>query len=291
VEQPRSLVDIARLPLAEIEPLSDGGLRIGALVRNSRLAAHPLIRDRYPLLSSAILNGASAQLRNMATTGGNLMQRTRCYYFYDTATRCNKRSPGSGCDAMEGFHRIHAILGTSTRCIAAHPSDMCVALAALDARVNLTGPAGERSLPFQDFHRLPGETPDQDTNLRPGELITSIDLPASSAGLRSVYRKVRDRASYAFALVSVAGALKVEGGTIRDVRLALGGVAPKPWRASIAEKMLLGSPAKRDSFTQAAAAELAAAVPRSGNAFKVELSKRTIVAVLAELAVSGEKQQ
>jgi xanthine dehydrogenase YagS FAD-binding subunit len=291
VEQPRSLVDITRLPLAEIDPLSDGGVRIGALVRNSRLAAHPLIRDKYPLLSSAILNGASAQLRNMATTGGNLMQRTRCYYFYDTATHCNKRSPGSGCDAMQGFHRIHAILGISAHCIATHPSDMCVALAALDATVNMTGPAGERSLPFQDFHRLPGETPDLDTNLRPGELITSVDLPASSAGLRSVYRKVRDRASYAFALVSVAGALKVEGGTIRDVRLALGGVASKPWRAFIAEKILLGAAAKQESFAQAAAAELAVAVPRSGNEFKVELSKRTIVAVLTELAASGEKQQ
>jgi xanthine dehydrogenase YagS FAD-binding subunit len=259
-------------------------------VRNSRLAAHPLIREKYPLLSAAILNGASAQLRNMATTGGNLMQRTRCYYFYDTATHCNKRSPGSGCDALQGFHRIHAILGTSAHCIATHPSDMCVALAALDATVNMAGQAGERSLPLQDFHRLPGETPDLDTNLRPGELITSVDLPASSAGLQSVYRKVRDRASYAFALVSVAGALKVEGGTIRDVRLALGGVAPKPWRASIAEQMLLGAAAKRDSFAQAASAELAAAVPRSGNAFKVELAKRTIVAVLSELAASGEKR-
>jgi xanthine dehydrogenase YagS FAD-binding subunit len=230
-------------------------------------------------------------LRNMATTGGNLMQRTRCYYFYDTTSHCNKRSPGSGCDAMQGFNRIHAILGTSTHCIATHPSDMCVALAALDATVNMTGPAGERSLPFQDFHRLPGETPDLETNLRPGELITSVDLPSSSAGLWSVYRKVRDRASYAFALVSVASALKVDGGTIRDVRLALGGLAPKPWRASIAEKMLLGAAAKRDSFVQAAAAELAMAVPRSGNAFKVELAKRTIVAVLTQLAASGEKQQ
>ena len=291
VEQPRSLVDITRLPLAEIEQLSDGGVRIGALVRNSRLAAHPLIRETYPLLSSAILNGASAQLRNMATTGGNLMQRTRCHYFYDTATQCNKRSPGSGCDAMLGFHRVHAILGTSAHCIATHPSDMCVALTALDATVNMTGPGGERSMPFQDFHRLPGETPHLETNLRPGELITSVDLPASSAGLRSVYRKVRDRASYAFALGSVAGALKVEGGTIKDVRLALGGVAPKPWRASIAEKMLLGAAAKRDSFVQAAAAELGAASPHSGNAFKVELSKRTIVAVLAELAANWEKRQ
>jgi xanthine dehydrogenase YagS FAD-binding subunit len=192
---------------------------------------------------------------------------------------------------MQGFHRIHAILGTSAHCIATHPSDMCVALAALDATVNVTGPAGERSLPFQDFHRLPGDTPDVETNLRADELITSIDLPVSSAGLPSVYRKVRDRASYAFALVSVAGALKIEGGTIRDIRLALGGVAPKPWRASIAEKMLLGAAANRDSFAQAAAAELAAAVPRSGNAFKVELAKRTIVAVLTELAASGEKQQ
>src|ERR1700733_8530698 len=225
IEKPESLVDITRLPLAEVQQLPDGSVRIGAMVRNSHLAANRLIREKYPLLSQAILMGASAQLRNMATTGGNLMQRTRCYYFYDSASACNKRVPGSGCDALEGFNRIHAILGTSPHCIATHPSDMCVALAALDATVNITGPSGERKLAFDEVHRLPGDTPHIDTNLQAGELITSIDLPASSAGLPSVYRKVRDRASYAFALVSVAAALKVDNGIIQEVRIALGGVA------------------------------------------------------------------
>src|ERR1700722_9203913 len=284
IEQPQSLVDITRLPLSEIRELPDGGLQVGAMVRNSHLAAHPLIRERYPLLSQAILMGASAQLRNMATTGGNLMQRTRCYYFYDSAAACNKRVPGSGCDAMEGFNRIHAILGASPQCIATHPSDMCVALAALDASVNIIGPSGERRVAFGDFHRLPGDTPERDTNLEPGELITSIDLPASSSGLPSTYRKVRDRASYAFALVSVAAALEVEAGIIREIRLALGGVSHKPWRASVAEDLLRGKAPTHDNFAAAAAAELAPAISRRDNAFKVELAKRTIALVLSELA-------
>ncbi len=286
VERPQALIDITRLPLSQVEELSGGGLRIGAMVRNSHLAAHPSVRDKYPLLSQAILMGASAQLRNMATTGGNLMQRTRCYYFYDAAAHCNKRVKGSGCDAIQGFNRIHAILGTSPHCIATHPSDMCVALAALDATVNVSSASGERSIPFKDFHRLPGDTPELDTNLQPGELITSVDLPASSAGLRSHYRKVRDRASYAFAIVSVAAAIKIEGGVIRDIRLALGGVAHKPWRASVAEQLLHGSEPSSDNFIKAAAAELAPAVPRSGNAFKIELAKRTITKVLSELTSS-----
>src|SRR5689334_16786343 len=287
IERPRAIVDITRLPLAEIEDRPDGGVRIGAMVRNSQLAADRTVRDRFPLLSQAILNGASAQLRNMATTGGNVMQRTRCYYFYDGAARCNKREPGSGCDALDGFNRIHAILGGSPHCIATHPSDMCVALAALDATINLVGPSGTRTVPFADFHRLPGDTPDVDTNLQPGELITSIDLPGSSAHLPSTYRKVRDRASYAFALVSVAAALRVEDGTVRDIRLALGGVAPKPWRAAAAEAALVGQAATPDAFARAADAELAAAVPRSHNGFKIPLAKRVIVATLSELAAGG----
>src|ERR1700686_1812814 len=287
VESTHALVDITRAPLSEVQELPDGGLRIGALVRNSHLAAHPLVRERYSLLSEAILNGASARLRNMATTGGNIMQRTRCYYFYDTASHCNKRAAGSGCDALEGFNRIHAILGTSPQCIASHPSDMCVALAALDANINITGPSGGRRVAFTNFHRLPGDTPERDTNLEPGELITSIDLPASSSGLHSTYRKLRDRASYAFALVSVAAALKVDAGIIREIRLALGGVSHKPWRASVAEDLLRGKAPTPDNFAAAAAAELAPAIPRKDNAFKVELAKRTIALVLSELA-SGE---
>ncbi len=284
IEQTHALVDITRAPLSEVLELPDGGLRIGAMVRNSHLAAHPLVRERYSLLSQAILHGASAQLRNMATTGGNIMQRTRCYYFYDTASRCNKRSAGSGCDAIDGFNRMHAVLGTSSNCIATHPSDMCVALAALDAKVNVTGPSGERSLPFSEVHRLPGDTPEKDTNLHPGELITSIDLPASTSGLVSGYRKVRDRASYAFALVSVAAALKVEDGLISKVQIALGGLAHKPWRATTAEGLLRGVAPTPDSFARAAEAELANAIPRRDNAFKIEISKRMIAAVLAELS-------
>src|ERR1700686_4028568 len=260
VESTHALVDITRAPLSEVQELPDGGLRIGALVRNSHLAAHPLVRERYSLLSEAILNGASARLRNMATTGGNIMQRTRCYYFYDTASHCNKRAAGSGCHALEGFNRIHAILGTSPQCIASHPSDMCVALAALDANINITGPSGERRVAFTNFHRLPGDTPERDTNLEPGELITSIDLPASSSGLHSAYRKVRDRASYAFALVSVAAALTVKEGVISDVRLGLGGVAHKPWRASVAERSLRGNAPTAENFAKAATVELEPAI-------------------------------
>ena len=289
IERPRAIVDITRLPLAGIDELPDGGVRIGAMVRNSHLAADRTIRERYPLLSQAILHGASAQLRNMATTGGNLMQRTRCYYFYDGAARCNKREPGSGCDAMDGFNRIHAILGASPLCIATHPSDMCVALAALNATVNLAGPSGTRTLAFGAFHRLPGETPDIDTNLQPGELITSVDLPGASARLPSTYRKVRDRASYAFALVSVAAALRVEGGVVRDVRLALGGVAHKPSRAAAAEAILLGHAPTPDAFARAADAELAPAVPLARNGFKIALARRVIIATLSELAAGGAR--
>jgi xanthine dehydrogenase YagS FAD-binding subunit len=287
VENPHALVDLARAQLAEVQERPEGGLRIGAMVRNSHLAAHPLVREKYPLLSQAILNGASAQLRNMATTGGNIMQRTRCYYFYDTASHCNKRAPGSGCDALQGFNRIHAILGASPHCIATHPSDMCVALAALDATVNISGRAGERTVAFSEIHRLPGDTPDIDTNLQPGDLITSVDLPASAAGLPAIYRKIRDRASYAFALVSVAAALKIESGVISDIRVALGGVAHKPWRAAIAEQQLQGAAPTASAFSQAAEAELAPAVARGGNGFKIELAKRAIAGVLSELAAQA----
>jgi xanthine dehydrogenase YagS FAD-binding subunit len=288
IEQPDTLVDIARLPMAAIETLPDGGLRIGAMVRNSHLAADAQVCERYPVLSQAILMGASGQLRNMATTGGNLMQRTRCHYFYDKAARCNKREPGAGCDAREGFNRIHAILGASSECIATHPSDMCVALAALDATVRVQGLEGERTIALVDFHRLPGDTPAVDTHLKAGELITAVDLPPPLAGVRSGYRKVRDRASYAFALVSVAAVLRVEAGKVAEVRVALGGVAPKPWRASALERFLVGKPIDEATFRQAAELELAAAKPYQHNAFKVELAARTIVAMLAELANEGE---
>ncbi len=284
IEQPEALVDITKLPLAAIEELPDGGLRIGALVSNSHVAGNPLVRDRYPVLSQAILMGASAQLRNMATTGGNLMQRTRCYYFYDSAARCNKRMPGTGCDALEGFNRIHAILGTSPDCIATHPSDMCVAMAMLDAVVQVAGRNGTRSIPLVDFHRLPGNTPQLDTNLQRDELITSVDLPSLPFSRNSLYRKVRDRASYAFALVSVAAALDMEGGKIKQARLALGGVAHKPWRASTAEQYLIGKPANEQTFRQAAELELATARPYRHNGFKIELAKRTITSVLLELS-------
>src|SRR2546421_3455011 len=229
VERPTRLIDITHLPLKSIEETADGGLRIGALVPNSDLAYHPLIQERYPLLSSAILAGASQQLRNMASTGGNLLQRTRCLYFYDTATPCNKREPGSGCSAINGINRINAVLGTSEHCIATHPSDMCVALAALEARVLATGKGGERSIAFADFHRLPGDTPETDSNLRPDEIVTAIELPPKGFADNYTYLKIRDRLSYAFALVSIAVGLEIEGGTIKQARLALGGVAPQPW--------------------------------------------------------------
>ena len=284
IEQPAFVIDVTALPLADVTELPDGRIQIGALVRNSNLAAHPLVRRRYPVLAQAILNGASAQLRNMATTGGNLLQRTRCYYFYDEAAHCNKRRPGSGCDALGGFNRIHAILGASASCIATHPSDMCVALAALDATVRVQGPGGEREIPFADFHRLPGDTPQIETTLAPDELITAVLLPALPFARNSHYRKVRDRASYAFALVSVAAALEVEHGTIKNVRLALGGVAHKPWRATLAEAALVGQAATEENFRKAAEAELAEAVGFEYNSFKIGLAKRLIPSVLTELA-------
>jgi xanthine dehydrogenase YagS FAD-binding subunit len=281
VEQPAQLVDITRLPLNQIEE-REGGVRIGALVRNTEAAAHELIRTRYPVLSEAILAGASPQLRNMATMGGNLLQRTRCYYFYDpTFLECNKRNPGSGCAAREGYNRIHAILGASEECIATHPSDMCVALSALEAKVQVKGPKGERVIPIGEFHRLPGKTPQVETTLQPGELITAIDLPAMTFGRRSTYLKVRDRQSYAFALVSVAALVDLdEAGTIRHARIALGGVAHKPWRAEKAEHALLGKKPDKDTLRAAAAVELRAARPYRNNAFKVELAQRSIVRAL-----------
>ena len=250
VERPARLIDITRLPLKSVEETPGGGLRIGALVPNSDLAYHPLIEKRYPMLSSAILAGASQQLRNMASTGGNLLQRTRCFYFYDVATPCNKREPGSGCSAINGINRINAILGTSEQCIATHPSDMCVALAALEAKVHVTGPAGERAIPFADFHRLPGDTPHLDNNLQPGEIVTGIELPAKGFAANHSYLKIRDRLSYAFALVSVAAALELEGGRIKEARLALGGVAHKPWRDAEAEAALRGQTADAAAFAQ-----------------------------------------
>src|ERR1700693_4991676 len=241
IERPDALIDVSGLSSAGIFDLPDGGISIGAAVKNSAVANHRLVRERYPLLAQAILFGASGQIRNMATTGGNLMQRTRCYYFYDKASRCNKRTPGAGCDAIGGFNRIHAILGTSDSCIATHPSDMCVALAALDATVHVQGNGGERTIPINSFHLLARDTPQIETNLKPDELITAIHLPPLAFARNSRYRKVRDRASYAFALVSVAAALETERGTIKNIRLALGGVAHKPWRAYAAEKRVHGA--------------------------------------------------
>jgi xanthine dehydrogenase YagS FAD-binding subunit len=290
IEQPDALVDVTGLQAGGISELPDGGISIGASVRNSAVANHRLVRERYPLLAQAILAGASGQIRNMATTGGNLMQRTRCYYFYDEAAKCNKREPGTGCDAIGGFNRMHAILGTSENCIATHPSDMCVAFAALDAIVHVTGSKGERTIPFEEFHRLPGNTPNVDTNLGPDELITAIELPALAMAKNSHYRKVRDRSSYAFALVSVAAALETANGKVRSARVALGGVAHKPWRAHQAERVLNGADANAETFRRAAEAELAEARGFGYNNFKIELAKRTLVSVLSELAESGKAQ-
>lgn len=284
IERPTALIDVTGLS-STITELAGGGLLIGAAVRNTALAEHPLVRMRYPLLTRAIVAGASAQIRNMATVGGNLLQRTRCPYFYDNeGSRCNKRHPGAGCDALDGFNRGHAILGASERCVATHPSDMCVALAALGAVVHVQGAGGERQVPLTDFHRLPGERPELETVLEPGELITAIELPALQFAARSTYRKVRDRASYAFALASVAAALEVVDGKVADVRIALGGVAHKPWRAWQAEETLRGASADRASFASAANAELAGARPLKDNGFKIALAERTIVAVLEDLA-------
>ncbi|WP_010160628.1 FAD binding domain-containing protein [Sphingomonas sp. PAMC 26617] len=284
IAKPTTLVDVTGLP-ADIVETDGGGLMIGAAVRNTALAEHRAVRSRYPMLARAILAGASPQIRNMATVGGNVLQRTRCTYFYDTAgSRCNKRAPGSGCDAAEGFNRIHAILGASVACVATHPSDMCVALAALDATVHIEGAGGARTLPFTDLHRLPGDHPEFDTVLEAGELITAIELPALPFATRSSYRKVRDRSSYAFALVSIAAALDVADGEIRDVRIAFGGVAHKPWRALKAEAALRGGPATEATFRDAALAELADAKPLRDNAFKPDLLTRTLIAVLGDLA-------
>jgi xanthine dehydrogenase YagS FAD-binding subunit len=284
VMKPDVLVDIRQLTSAEIEDLPDGRLRIGAALTNSELAADRRIRSRYPVLSQALLSGASGQLRNLATTGGNLLQRTRCAYFYDTTTPCNKREPGTGCSALEGCNSDHAILGASEHCVATHPSDMAVAMTALDAVVRIQGPHGQREIPITGLHRLPGEEPERDTTLEHAELITAVDLPPLPFSASSVYRKVRERASYAFALVSVAAALEVHGGVVRDVRIALGGVAHRPWRARKAEDALRGRPAIEENFRAAADAELAAAVPLRENAYKVPLAANVMTRALLDLS-------
>ena len=282
VERPAKLIDVTGLPLDKVEEIAGGGLRIGALVRNSDLAYHPAVERRYPMLSSALLAGASQQLRNMASVGGNLLQRTRCAYFYDIATPCNKREPGAGCSAIGGLNRINAILGTSEACIAVHPSDMCVARAVLEAKVHVTGPRGEREIPFADFHRLPGDTPQHETNLGADELITSVELPARGFATNYTYLKIRDRLSYAFALVSVAVGLELDGGTIREARFALGGVAHKPWRKLEAEAALRGKPASDTAFAQAADLALRDAKGFGHNTFKIDLARRTIVRALSQ---------
>jgi len=287
IEKPAHLVDISRLPLDRIEDLPNGGLRIGAQVRNSDLAVDPRVRTRYPVLSQALLAGASGQLRNKASTGGNLLQRTRCFYFYDRTMPCNKREPGSGCAALEGFNRIHAVLGASNACIAVHPSDMAVAMTALDARVETTSPTGEtRTIPIGDLHRLPGTTPHVETNLKHGEMITAVTLPPAPPG-RQIYRKVRDRASYAFALVSVAAIVERSNGRIRASRIAMGGVAPKPWRATEAEAALAGDPPNDRAFTNAAETALRGARGYGHNDFKIELAKRTLRRTLADAATQA----
>jgi xanthine dehydrogenase YagS FAD-binding subunit len=291
VERPSRLIDISRLPLRKVEETSAGGVRIGALVANSDLAWHPLIEQRYPLLRNAIMAGASQQLRNMASTGGNLLQRTRCAYFYDTATPCNKRQPGSGCSAIGGVNRNHAILGTSESCIATHPSDMCVALAALDAKVHVTGPSGERVLAFTDFHRLPESRPEMDTNLHPNEIVIAIELPAKGFSANYSYLKIRDRLSYAFALVSIAAALELERTMIADARLALGGVAHKPWRDAAAESALRGQPANQTSFARAADILLRDARGYEHNTFKIDLARRGIIRALTQAAQATPQSQ
>jgi xanthine dehydrogenase YagS FAD-binding subunit len=287
VVRPDRLVDINDLPLTEILVRPDGGLRIGALARMSDVAEAPGVAQRYPVIAQALLLGASAQLRHMASMGGNLLQRVRCSYFRDTASACNKRAPGSGCAALEGVNRGHAILGTSEHCIATHPSDLAVALVALDAVVHTEGPTGQRAIPVDDFFLLPGDTPHLEHPLEHGELVVAIEVPPLPVARRSLYLKVRDRESYEFALASVAVALAVDGGAVGEVRLGLGGVATKPWRARRAEEVLAGGPATRDSFGRAAEAELAAAAPRGMNAFKVELAQRAMVRALEEAATMG----
>lgn len=288
VETPARLLDINRLPLGKIEATPDGGLTIGATVRNSDLAHHPAVQRDYAVLSQALLSGASAQLRNMATTAGNLLQRTRCVYFRDTAMPCNKREPGTGCPAVTGSNRMLAILGTSEQCIATNPSDMCVAMAALEATIHVRGPKGERAIPFGDYHLLPGNTPNRETVLEPGDLITHVTLPPPVAGSRQVYLKLRDRASYEFALASAAVVLTlpVAGGNVTRARIALGGVGTKPWRSPEAEAALVGQPANATSFRKAAEAALRGAKPQSENAFKIELAKRCLAHALATAATA-----
>ena len=290
-ERPATVVDINRLPLATIESLPNGGLRLGALVSNADTARHPLVVEHYPLLASTILAGASPQLRNAATNGGNLNQRTRCYYFYDVGTPCNKRAPGSGCGAIGGVNRIHAILGASPSCIATHPSDMCVALAALDATVQVTGPDGDRVIAIADYHRLPGDDPARDNTLRPGELVTAIDLPAEAFRANYTYLKLRDRLSYAFALVSVAAALRMEDGVVAEARIALGGVAHKPWRRPEAEALLVGRPASQEAFLTAAGALLQGAVGQGDNSFKIDLARKAIVRALRQATDATPQSQ
>jgi xanthine dehydrogenase YagS FAD-binding subunit len=289
VARPELVVDVTRLPFSRIEPLPGGGVRVGAGVRNSDLAADRTIRTRYPVLSQALLAGASGQLRNLATTGGNLLQRTRCAYFQDVTVPCNKREPGSGCSALEGHNRDHAILGASEHCVAVHPSDMAVALAALDATVIVLGRQGERRVPLVDFHRLPGESPERDTVLEHGELITGVELPALPVAARSTYYKVRDRASYAFALVSVAAALEVSNGRVQDARVAFGGIAHKPWRALRAESVLRGAPATEETYRRAAEAELGDARALKHNAFKIPLARNTLRMVLRGLTAEAQR--
>lgn len=291
VERPTSLIDITRLPLTSVEETKGGGLRIGALVPNSDLAYHPLIAQRYPMLASAILAGASQQLRNMASTGGNLLQRTRCAYFYDISTPCNKREPGSGCSAINGINRGHAILGTSEACIAVHPSDMCVALRLLDATVHMAGPSGERAIAFADFHRLPGDAPQRDTNLGRDEIITAIELPPQGFPKNYTYLKIRDRLSYAFALVSVAVGLDMDGDTIRQARFALGGVASKPWRDPSAEAVLNGQAASPEAFRRAADTLLRDAKGYAHNTFKIELARRATIRALSQAARGTPQSQ
>jgi xanthine dehydrogenase YagS FAD-binding subunit len=291
VERPTRLIDISRLPLHKIEETRDGGLRIGALVPNTDVAYFPEVEQRYPLLSSAILAGASPQLRNMASTGGNLLQRTRCVYFYDTATPCNKRDPGSGCSAITGLNRMHAILGANEHCIATHPSDMCVALAALAATVVAVGRGGERRIAFADFHRLPGDTPDRDANLEPDEIITAVELPPQGFPVNYTYLKIRDRLSYAFALVSVAVGLSLAGETVSEARIALGGVAHKPWRVPEAEVMLAGKPATADNFARAADRLVRGARGYGDNDFKIALARRAIARALAQAARGTPQSQ
>ena len=280
IEKPERLVDITSLNLKKIETLPNGNMRIGALVKNSDLAYDATVSSRYPVLSQALLAGASPQLRNMATTGGNLLQRTRCYYFYDTSTPCNKREPGSGCSAINGYNRIHAILGTSDQCIATHPSDMCVAMAALDAIIHVQGTQGERTIAFADFHTLPGDHPEIENTLQPDELITSVEIPTLPFATNSTYLKVRDRASFDFALASAAVALDINGGNIKDARIAFGGIGTKPWHSVKAEQSLIGKTASMNAFKDAADIALKDAKTYHYNSFKTELAKRTLISAL-----------